>query len=167
MQLLIPIEKRLLDLVCKLVKMNEAAACSCQKLCFNGFKRWHKCYIKNLEKIKAKIRDCVYEQYDIELYPEYPRVDYNPQGIIYHFTMFLDHIEKDIVELGEINKDYYNVSGFHSKYSCRVHKILKEQVKKCRKMINRYKNFSSEATALHDLHMVDDRIHEKLKEEHL
>lgn len=154
---------KLAEIICKLKKLNKASAKSCQKLTFDGYKKWHYCYAEKYEKLAYRVADNVYEQYGSFIEPEVSTPDYDPQGIIYHFTMFLECLENYKMTLGSINKEITTVSGFGSKEAMKALKLVEEQVKTCKRLMTRFKHFSSEATALHDIHMVDDSIYKEYK----
>lgn len=141
----------------------------CQKLGFNGFKRWHKCYAKELFDLSICLELKAFDFYAVIVEPVGKALDYDAKSLIYHFQSYKEIADKKLVELGELNKDFIELTGFKAPVIKHIRKILLKQVEKCTRIIYRYKSIGSEATGLHDLHMIDDELHKKLKkkdEEH-
>ena len=160
---LITAHTKLAETICKLKKLNKASAKACQKLTFDGFKKWHCCYAEKFGKLSYRVIDNTYEQQGVFIEPEVSMPEYDPQGIIYHFTMFLECLESYKTTLGSNNKEVVALTGFGSKEAMKALKLIEEQVKMVKRLMARFKYFSSEATALHDIHMVDDSMYKEYK----
>jgi hypothetical protein len=149
--------------------INFKAMSICQQLGFNGFKRWHRCFSKDFYNFVICLETKAFDYYAVDLDLTGDLVDYKASSIIYHFQLYKEQAEKALAELGTLNKDFYELTGFEAPKADKTKKILLKQIEKCTRMINRYKSIGSEATGLHDLHTYDDRLHEKMKkieEEH-
>lgn len=141
----------------------------CQKLGFNGFKRWHKCYAKELFDLSICLELKAFDFYSVIIEPVGETLDYDAKSLIYHFQSYKEHAEKSLAELGTLNKEFIELTGFKAPVIKHIKRILLKQIEKCTRIVYRYKSIGSEATGLHDLHMYDDELHKKLKrkeEEH-
>jgi hypothetical protein len=136
----------------------------CQKLGFNGFKRWHRCYAKELFDKSICLEIKAFDYYSVMLEPNPEAIDYDAKSLIYHFQSYREYAEKSLSEIGSLNKEFYEVTGFEAPIVCEVKCILLKQIEKCNRMVARYKSIGSEATGLHDLHVYDDELHKKMKE---
>lgn len=143
--------------------LNYQAMLSCQKLGFNGFKRWHKCYSKKYYDLSICLEMKAFDFYATELDAPTDVVSYDAKSIIYHFQTFKDTIESDLSRLGSLNKEFFELTGFEAPFVGEIKRYMLKQVEKCNRMVYRYKSIGSEATGLHDLHVYDDELHKKMK----
>lgn len=151
------------DIAMRLSILNFKSMSICQQLGFNGFKRWHRCYSKDFHNFLISLENKAFDYYAISLNLTGGGVEYEPKSIIYHFQYYKEFAETYLHELGDLNKEFYNLTGFSAPKVDKMKKILLKQIEKCTRMVNRYKSIGSEATGLHDLHTYDDRLHDKMK----
>lgn len=144
--------------------LNFKAMSICQKIGFNGFKRWHKKYASEYYDVVVCLELKAFDYYSVKLETTGGKIEYEPKTIIYHFQMFKEKAERYIAELGELNKEFVALTGFDAPKSDCLKCLILKQIEKCNRMVNRYKSIGSEATGLHDLHVYDDDLHLKLKE---
>lgn len=137
----------------------------CQKLGFNGFKRWHKCFAKEFYDYVICLEMKAFDYYSTSLDLTGDIEDYEPKTLVNHFQAYKTIAEKFLAELGECNKEFMGIVGFEAPLAECMEKKLLKQLEKCNRMVARYKSIGSEATGLHDLHVFDDELHKKLKEE--
>lgn len=143
--------------------LNFKATSICQKLGFNGFKRWHKCFAKEFFEYVMCIEMKAFDYFSTSLDLTGDSVDYEPKNAMYHFQAYKDIAEKYLAELGEYNKEFVELTGFEAPFTDCIKSKLLKQIEKCSRVIFRYKSIGSEATGLHDLHLFDDELHKKLK----
>ena len=144
--------------------INFKAVSICQKLGFNGFKRWHKCFAKEFFNYVMCLEMKAFDYYSTSLDLTGDIEDYEPKTLIYHFQSYKDLAEKYLAELGECNKEFVSIVGFEAPLAECIEKKLLKQLEKCNRMVARYKSIGSEATGMHDLHVFDDELHKKMKE---
>lgn len=151
------------DISMQLSVLNFKSMAICHKLGFNGFKRWHKCYAKKLFDLSICLELKAFDYYSVIIEPEGEISKYDAKSIIYHFQSFKELLEKALADIGTLNKEFIDLTGFNAPVVKHIKKILLKQIEKCNRMVYRYKSIGSEATGLHDLHMYDDELHKKLK----
>ena len=93
-------------------------------------------------------------------------VSYSPSSMEEHLKAWDGALLEAIQELGEINKDYYEIAGVSCGISkCAMHKMMRDYEK-----VGRYlKRFTESDWLTLDMHIVDDALHAKYKakeEEH-
>lgn len=151
------------DILMRLSIINFKAMSICQKLGFNGFKRWHRCFAKDYFNYLICLETKAFDYYSANLEYKREAIDYDAKSIIFHFQAYKEQAEKSLADIGNLNKEFYDLTGFYAPNIDCVKKMLLKQIEKCTRMIYRYKSIGSEATGLHDLHTYDDILHDKMK----
>lgn len=151
------------------IMINSNALNICQYLGYNGLKRWHRIKFKKFNDLFVRVNCKSFDYYGIEIKNENVNVVYQPSTIIMHINNYLDILKKDLDKLGELNKEFYEVTGFEAPKSCIVKKEFLRSIEKCNRMLNRYQEIGNHSIAIADLHKYDDKLHKKCKkyeEEH-
>lgn len=143
--------------------INFKAMLVCQKLGFNGFKRWHKCYSQKFFDYVMCLEMKSFDFYGASLGTTGGVPEYEAKSIVYHFQTFKEFADKSLESLGSLNKEFVELTGFDAPIIAEIKCSLLKQIEKCNRMIYRYKSIGSEATGLHDLHVYDDELHTKMK----
>lgn len=151
------------DITMELSILNFKSMTICQRLGFNGFKRWHKCYAKELFDLSICLELKAFDYYSVNIEPTGEISRYEAKSIIYHFQTFKELLEKALTDIGLLNKEFIDLTGFNAPVVKHIKKILLKQIEKSNRLIFRYKSIGSEATGMHDIHMFDDELHKKYK----
>lgn len=152
------------NIVMELSILNFQSMLVCQKLGFNGFKRWHKYYSKDYYDLVMCLEMKAFDYYSTTLDATSDVKSYDAKSIIYHFQSFKDLADKHLADLGTLNKEFVELTGFEAPKMCDIKCLLMKQIEKCNRMVYRYKSIGSEATGLHDIHVYDDELHKKMKQ---
>lgn len=152
------------NIACKYACLHKKAMALCQKWSFNGFKRYHRIKSKEFYNIVLKLENKAYDFYGIELGSDNTTPLYEPANILSHFQLWISIVESDLKMIGNLNKEFYDVTGFEAPHVDCMKCIFLKEIEKNKRRLARFKQIGTEATALHDLHRQDDAIHEKMKE---
>jgi hypothetical protein len=156
--------KDIADVATKYANLHMQAMSWCQMWVFNGHKRYHRCKSKEFYNIVLKLKNKSYDYFGVDIRPENSTLSYEPSNILAHFQMWLTSLETDLKLIGNLNKEFFELTGFDAPHVDCMKKIFLKEIEKCKRKITRFKQIGSEAVALHDLHMQDDRLHERMKE---
>ena len=155
------IYKRADNLIITHLMINDDAMKITQSIGYNGFKRFHRHLAKELM--------CKHQWLNCDYYDRFRKTfETNISIPTYKPISFKDHLEKwkklledGIQELGELNQEYFDVVGttnkiFECVIDCFVHKL-----EKVNRWIIRFNDSNWDAGFIH---LVDDKLHEKMKE---
>lgn len=136
--------------------LNKKAMISCQSLGFNGFKRLHRMNTKRFLCWQLKSANMLFDRYRVPLH------EYSSMDLKEHLATWDKKLEEDIKILGQLNKEYLEKSGVEN---CVIKDALNLLVKNHEKTGRWYKRFEETDWLSHDMHVVDDRLHDKFKKE--
>lgn len=157
------------SLYLKHLMINLNASNICHYLGYNGLKRWHRIKYKKFNDLFVRVNCKSFDYYDVEIKNEDVKVSYEPTSIIIHINNYLEILKSDLSKLGELNKEFIELTGFDAPKTHIVKKEFLRSIEKCKRMLNRYQEIGNHSIAISDLHSFDDRLHKKLKkleEEH-
>lgn len=140
--------------------LNRMAMAAVQFLGYNGFKRWHCHNAKCFFKCTLKLATALYDKFRIKAdFKEY-ELSYAPKGMEEHLRAWEKTLLEGIQELGSVQKDYCEETGTESRVvSCAI-----EMMSHDRENVGRYlRRFTESDWLALDMHIVDDRIHDKYK----
>lgn len=149
---------KVLSVHCTLNKMAMAAT---QSLGYNGFKRWHRCNSKCLFDSGIKLANALYDKFRIKAEFSGYELTYEPKSLEEHLRSWEKALLDGIQELGTVQKEYCELSGMRSEVlDCSLSTLTHDYEK-----VGRYlKRFSESDWLALDMHIVDDRLHDKYKE---
>ena len=136
---------------------------TCQILGYNGLKRLHRCKQKEFNNYLISLENKSIDYWGINLNGIKSTEAHHPTSIINHVSSLQEKLETMLKKLGELNKEFFELHGdFAPKCKCAMKSIFKI-IEKCRRILKRYEEIGNHATAIHDLHTWDDRLHDKIK----
>ena len=158
--------EKLYKVLCIHTKLNMFSMTSLQGMGYNGFKRWHRYRSREFFEMKLCLRNELYDKFRIVADFKDSELSYSPMSMEEHLKAWDEVLLEGIQELGEINKDYYELTGVSCDISkCAMHKMMRDYEK-----VGRYlKRFTESDWLTLDMHIVDDALHAKYKakeEEH-
>lgn len=141
-------------------KLNKLAMTATQSLGYNGFKRWHRCRSRKFFELKICLANELFDKFRIVANFKDYEVNYSPASIEEHLKSWESAIMEAIQELGTINKDYFELTGI----SCgMVERAMCKMVRDYEKIGRLIKRFTESDWLTLDMHIVDDKLHEKYK----
>lgn len=142
-------------------KLNKMAMCAAQSLGYNGFKRWHRHNARQFFDYDIKLANEIFNRFRIKAgFKDYD-VSYSPSGIDEHLKSWEKALLEGIQELGELGKSYYELTGMEC---CAASSALKDMAHDHEKVCRYIKRFMESDWLAIDMHIVDDRLHEKYKQ---
>lgn len=153
--------KEIDSIILKHLMLNDNAMKLCQSWGYNGFKRLHRVNAKKMLCKHLELENCMFDKYRIVLKTEVKDTDFSASNIKYHLNQLRDLFYNDIKQLGQLNFKHIELIG--------VSNSIVEDVIKCfnhdyEKMCRWFKRFDESSWSSIDIHLVDDKLHEKMKE---
>ena len=156
--------KELYDIAIKLMRelmlKHECAMVICQAIGFNGFKRWHRHRSKKFMCWGIGLANELFDNYrKSAAFTSMPGA-YTASSLQEHLASWDSCLEKAIQEFADLSKQFLEKTG---QLNCFIEKALcclQKDREKTRRWFTRFQesNWSS-----HDMHYVDDALHEKEK----
>ena len=141
-------------------KLNMLAMSAVQSLGYNGFKRWHRYRSKQFFDLKLKLANELYDRFRIKADFKEQEVTYSPSSIEEHLKSWEKTLLGGIQELGTLGKSYCDLTGM----TCDVIECALKELSHDYEKVGRYlKRFAESDWLTLDMHMVDDRLHDKYK----
>jgi len=148
------------SVLCEHKHINENAMAICQSLGYNGFKRMHRCLSKDLYCLEIDLVNNYFDKYrDVFTIP-HTDVNYAPKSLEQHLEWWDKKLLDGIQRLGEANKKHFDKLGVGN---CVIKKALKCMLHDYEKCGRWYKRFVETGWLAHDMHVLDDRLHDKYK----
>ena len=101
-----------------------------------------------------------YDKYRTVFSIPYTEVRYEPKNLQSHLMDWDGKLKEGIKKLGELNKAHFEKIGVDNKVICKVLKCMLHNYEKVGRW---YKRFEESGWLTHDMHCVDDRLHDKIK----
>lgn len=140
--------------------INDNSMKLCQSWGYNGFKRLHRVNSKNLLSEHLKLENCMFDKYRKVLEINNISTDYSPTNLKYHLSKLKDIYYDDIIKIGKLNHEHIKLIGVSNSVAENILKYLNHDYEKvCRW----YQRFEENGWNYVDMHLVDDRLHEKIK----
>lgn len=141
-------------------KLNKFAMSKMHSLGYNGFKRWHRYRSKQFFDLEICLCNELYDKFRISLTHKDYELSYAPNSMEDHLKNWDKALLSSVEELGSLNKEHYELTGSRCKIiECVMHKLIRDYEK-----VGRYlKRFNESDWLTLDIHIVDDKIHEKYK----
>jgi len=141
--------------------IHEKAMKACQALGYNGMKRMHRCKAKEFYCLHIQLSNELYDKYRTVLDTNISDFNYKPTNLKEHLTWLDNKMKESIGMLGQYNNSYISSVGkscgvVETAMGCLVH-----DYEKTGRWIKR---FDESQWSSHDMHYVDDRLHDKYKE---
>jgi hypothetical protein len=135
----------------------------CQYLGYNGLKRLHRCKIKEFNDYLVYLENKAIDYWGIVIHNIKSDESYKPSSIMNHASSILEKLEETLKKLSELNNEFFELHGvFAPDCKCAINNTFKV-MEKYRRIIKRYDEIVNHATAIHDLHTWDDRLHDKIE----
>lgn len=142
-------------------KLNKLSMIILQSMCFNGFKRWHRCRARELFELDLCLYNELFDKFRIVTDFKVDDIVYNPKTLEEHLKSWSDALLDGVEKLGSYNKQYFELTGMSCDIADRCLDIFIDDYTK----VNRYYHrFSDSDWLTLDTHIVDDKIHECFKE---
>lgn len=141
-------------------KLNSKAMCAAQSLGYNGFKRWHRYRSKWFFELDTRLANELFDRFRIKSDFKDYEVTYSPASLEEHLRAWQKAILDGMQELGTLNKQFFEQTGMRCDVvDCALEKMGKDYERVCRFL----KRFSESDWLTLDMHIVDDRLHDKYK----
>ena len=132
-----------------------------QSFGFNGFKRMFRHLAKKAMCWHVSLENDAFDYHKLLLET---KVDYTPTTPV-SLKMILETyrtiLKEDIVILGSLNKQYYEIVGVDN---INIHKMIECILEKYNKVSRHISRFNESNWNSMELHIVDDKLHTKMKE---
>ncbi|MEG1506720.1 MAG: hypothetical protein RR478_04395 [Bacilli bacterium] len=148
-------------IILKNLMINDDAMKICQSIGLNGFKRLHRCNIKNLLCKHLKLENNMYDKYRKVLETDILGSKYKIASIKEHLYTWKNSLSEDVKKLGELNKEHFNCVGVEN---CVIKETIEDMLHDYEKTCRWYCRFEETQWNLHDIHYLDDNLHQKYKE---
>lgn len=148
---------KILTIHCKLNKM---AMNFCQSMSYNGFKRLHRIRGREFFELDVCLANELFDRFRIKADFKAYELNYSPSSMEEHLKSWDKALSDAVVELGDLNKRYYEQTGTDCKViGCALHRMIRDYEKTGRFL----KRFNGSDWLTLDMHIVDDNIHRKCK----
>lgn len=141
-------------------KLNRLAMCALQVMNYNGFKRWHRYRSRQLFDMDVLLSNELFDRFRIKADFKDYELTYNPSSLEEHLKSWEKALLDGIQTLGEQGKAFYELTGMKCGIVDRAMRKLSHDYEKTGRYIRRFSE--SDWLAL-DMHIVDDRLHDKFK----
>ena len=141
-------------------KLNKLAMSKMQVMGYNGFKRWHRYRSRQFFELKLCLANELYDKFRISPNFKDYELTYSPTSVEEHLKSWDKALLDGIQELGTLNKEYYELAGVN--YSI-VEKAISKMMRDYEKVGRLLKRFTESDWLTLDMHVVDDKLHEKYK----
>lgn len=158
---IITVLSKMLAIALKYVMLNDEAMNSMHLLGYNGFKRWHRIKTKEFLCYSIEIENDTIDKYRKKLDVDIVNIDYKPMSLKEHLSNLDNILLEDIKQLGILLNEY---RGFVGKGYCVAEEMLSCLVKSYEKTGRWLKRFEETQWMGHDIHVLDDALHSKMKE---
>lgn len=141
-------------------KLNKKAMCAAHALGYNGFKRWHRYRSRCFFDLDVKLSNELFDKFRIRADFKDYELNYSPTSLEEHLKSWQKAILDGIQELGTLNKEFMEQTGTQNcTIDCALKKLSKDYEKVCRIL----KRFTESDWLSLDMHIVDDKLHDKYK----
>lgn len=155
--------KEIDSIILKHIMMNDNAMKLTQSWGYNGFKRFHRINSEKMLCEHLKLENCMFDNYQIILKTDIANLkndDYSASSIKYHLNQLKEIFYDDIKKLGKLNYEHIKLIGIsNSIIECVLKCFAHDYEKVCRW----FKRFDESGWNSIDIHLLDDRLHEKMK----
>lgn len=140
--------------------INDDAMKHMQALGYNGFKRYHRHFEKELLCKHIDLEVCYYDRFQKILDTIVNAPQYSPMSLKNHLERWKELLARHIQELGELNQEHFDMVGVTNDIiecliGCFVRKLEK---------VNRWiMRFNESNWDSKEMHYVDDCLHKKMK----
>lgn len=149
-------------IVLKHLMLNDDAMKLTQSWGYNGFKRLHRMNTKKLLCSHSELSNCMFDRYRKVLNVRVNFEDYVPTSLKSHLDKWIDVLNEDLQKLGELNYEHIKLVGYSN---CVAECVMKCFIHDQEKANRWYERFSNSNWNSIEMHLVDDRLHEKMKKE--
>lgn len=148
------------NLILTHLMINDDAMKYMQSLGYNGFKRLHRCLVKELLKKHQKLENCYFEKYQKVLNTAVDSTIYEPTTLKYHLEKWKELLFRGIQELGELNQEHFDIVGITNSI---IEDLICCFTAKYEKVCRWIMRFNESDWNSIDCHYVDDYLHKKMK----
>lgn len=141
-------------------KLNKLAMSKMQIMGYNGFKRWHRYRSRQFFELKLCLANELYDKFRISPNFKDYELTYSPANVEEHLKSWDKALLDAIQELGTLNKEYYELAGVNC---CIIEKAMRKMMRDYEKVGRLLKRFTESDWLTLDMHIVDDKLHEKYK----
>lgn len=141
-------------------KLNKKAMCAAHALGYNGFKRWHRYRSRCFFDLDVKLANELFDRFRIMADFKDYELNYSPSTLEEHLKAWQKAILEGVQELGALGKEYFSQTGTRCcVIDCAMEKMGKDYERVCRLL----KRFTESDWLTIDMHIVDDKLHDKYK----
>ena len=140
--------------------VNDDAMKATHALGYNGWKRMHRTNVRCFTDLHMGIENIAMDKHRIMLDAKVGAVSYKPANMKDHLMKWDDLMGQNLQELGQLQNAYRDHTGGGC---CIITMAMKRMGKQYEKTGRWIKRFNESSWGSHDLHEVDDRLHNKLK----
>lgn len=142
-------------------KLNVLSMTALHAMNYNGFKRWHRYRANQFFRMKIELANELFDRFRIRTEFKDYELTYAPKNLEEHLKSWESATLDAIENLGNCNKEYFNETGIENKIVKKAIRRLSCDYEKIGRLLKR---FSESDWLSIDLHIADDKIHEKYKE---
>lgn len=141
-------------------QISEQAMIAMQALGYNGFKRLHRCDAKKYECLRLKLANGLFDKYRTKLKFKCSHVEYEPVSLRDHLATWDMKLEQSIKELAKLSKEFFDATGTINPVIKKALCLMTHHFEKTGRW---YARFEDTNWLAHDVHVLDDRVHDKYK----
>lgn len=157
--------KSLYESVCKVLtthcKINKLAMRSLQAMGYNGFKRWHRYRSRQFFEMKLCLSNEIYDKFRIKADFKSYEITYDSKNMEEHLKSWDSVLLEGIQELGILHKRFFELTGMDNGI---INKAICKMTRDYEKVGRLIMRFTESDWLTLDMHIVDDKLHEKYKE---
>lgn len=157
---ILEIYKRANKIVSAHCKLNKAAMSAMHALGYNGFKRWHRYRSSQFYHICLWLENEAFDKFRVQGNFKGDEVSYSPSDMQEHLRSWDKALVEGSAELGDLQKELFNLTGDKSLAFEKALEILEKDFKRTGRLLKRF--YESDWLAL-DMHTADEAIHAKYK----
>lgn len=149
-------------IILKHLMINDDAMKICQSLGYNGFKRMHRVNSRKLLNNHLELENNMFDKYRLILNTNVEVSKYDPVNIKNHLDKWKQALEEDIKQLGNLNYKHMETVGISNNI---IESLICLFIHDYEKTSRWYARFNESNWNPIDMHAVDDRLHEKIKQD--
>jgi hypothetical protein len=132
----------------------------CHSWGYNGFKRKYRLMTRHFLNWKLCLENELFDKYRVPVLDSHETVQYRPANFRDHFSQWDKFLKENIDALMGLSKQITNLSGIQN---CIIKSALCRLFKDYEKTGRYQKRFNEGSWLSHDIHVVDDLLHMKMK----
>lgn len=151
---------QIVRIFCQIIRATNDAMILCHSWGYNGFKRKYRRMARHFLDWKLCLENELFDKYRVSAVDTHETIAYKPNGFKDHFVQWDKFLKENIDVLSGLSKQLFDASGLKN---CIVKDALCCLFKDHEKTGRYYKRFTEGGWLPHDIHVVDDLLHIKMK----